>query len=106
MRSFLLALFAGIFVLMASLTIWASLERSVFSVGYLFDERWFVATFCDAYCGFITFYVWVAYRESSLVARAGWFIGIMCLGNIAMAAYMLLQLWRWRPGEPFFAKAR
>jgi hypothetical protein len=53
----------------------------------------------DAYAGFITFYVWVVYREPRLLPRIVWFILIMGLGNIATAAYVLLQLARMRPGD-------
>ena len=100
MRAILTALFAGILAVMIGLTAWASLERSVFDAGYLFAERWFVATFFDAYFGFITFYAWVVYRESSVVARVLWFVAIMALGNMAMAIYVLLQLWKCRTGVP------
>jgi uncharacterized protein DUF1475 len=94
MRTFLTVLFAGILALMIGVTTWASLDRSVFDAGDLFADRWFVATFCDAYCGFVTFYVWVAYRESSIVARLIWFVAIMALGNIAVALYLLIAIWR------------
>lgn len=99
MRSVLLLLFGVILVLMVAVTTWASLERSVFQAGNLLADRWFVATLCDAYCGFITFYVWVAYRETGWTARIVWFIAIMALGNIAMAVYMLWQLRRLAPGD-------
>ena len=32
-----------------------------------------------------------------MLARIGWFIAIMALGNIAMAVYVLLQLWKLGP---------
>lgn len=95
-RAMLMLLFAGILVAMAALTVWASLERSVFAVD-LASNRWFQATLADAYFGFITFYVWVAYRESRVWARVIWFLLIMGLGNMAMAAYMLIRLARWDP---------
>ena len=53
---------------------------------------WFVATLADAYFGFLWFWAWIAYKETSNLARAGWLVGVLGLGNIAMAAYMLLQL--------------
>lgn len=99
MRATLLVLFGLILLLMVGVTVWASLDRSVLKAGYLFAEPWFVATFVDAYCGFITFSVWVAYKERSPVARVAWFVAILGLGNIAMAVYMLVQLLRLRPGE-------
>jgi hypothetical protein len=96
MRAILLTLFASVLLLMLAVTAWASWDRAVWQAGYLFAEPWFVATFADAYCGFLTFYVWVAYKERSVTARVGWFLAIMCLGNIAMAVYVLLQLVRLR----------
>jgi len=51
-------------------------------------------TLYDAYFAFLTFYLWVAYREKSFAARAVWFVLIMLLGNFAIASYMLLQLHR------------
>lgn len=99
MRSILLTLFALILLAMVAVTSWASWDQAVWRAGYLFAEPWFVATFVDAYCGFITFYVWVAYKERSTMPRVAWFLAIMGLGNIAMAAYMLIQLLRLRHGE-------
>jgi hypothetical protein len=64
------------------------------------SSPWSVATLFDAYFGFLTFYVWVAYKERSTAARVVWFILIMALGNMAMSAYMLLQLSKLRSGQP------
>jgi hypothetical protein len=36
----------------------------------------------------------VAYKERGLVARVVWLLAILILGNIAMAGYMLIQLFR------------
>jgi hypothetical protein len=48
----------------------------------------------DAYFGFVTFYVWLAYKETSWVRRAVWLLAILLLGNFAMSAYVLWQLSR------------
>ncbi|MGH8481439.1 MAG: DUF1475 family protein [Nevskiaceae bacterium] len=53
---------------------------------------WFVATLADAYFGFLWFWAWIAYKETSNIARAAWLVLVLGLGNIAMAGYMLLQL--------------
>ena len=50
------------------------------------------ATQADAYCGFLFFWLWVAWREQSTTKGALWFVLIMALGNLAMASYVLLQL--------------
>jgi hypothetical protein len=63
------------------------------------DRYWTIATLMDAYCGFLTFYAWVFYKERRWLPRMAWFLAIMALGNMAMAAYALLQLTRLRPEE-------
>ena len=96
LRPILFAIFAGILIAMVSITIYASTDRSIIDVGKdLTSDPWFQATLADAYFGFLTFYVWVAYKETSVVRRAIWFCLIMTLGNIAMSIYVLLQLAKW-----------
>jgi len=55
---------------------------------------WFIATLFDTYFGFLTFFLWVAYKEANWLRSILWFILIVFLGNIAMASYMLIQLFR------------
>ena len=87
-------LFAAILVAMIAVTTWASLDRSVFEAGNLLEDPWGVATLVDAYMGFLTFYAWVLYKEPGVGRRSVWFVLIMGLGNIAMSAYVLIQLFR------------
>jgi len=101
MQNFLKFLFTLILLAMLAITTMASLDRGVFqALGDLWTDLWFKATLMDAYFGFLTFYVWVAYKERSNRARILWFILIMCFGNIAMAIYVLIQLFRMTPDEP------
>ncbi|MGE0874725.1 MAG: DUF1475 family protein [Burkholderiales bacterium] len=99
-RRLLMAIFLLVIAVMTLVTVQASLVRSVFDNGHLMRDPWFVATLADAYFGFLTFYVWVAYKERAAFARAIWFVLIMALGNFAMAAYVLIQLRKLQPGEP------
>jgi hypothetical protein len=93
--------FAAIFVWMTVTTIRASLAVSLWDAWAGFAANpWAVATLYDAYCGFLTFYVWVVYKERGWGARILWFVLIMGLGNIAMSAYVLIQLFRLRADEP------
>ena len=95
MRTKLSLLFASILILMIVVTTRASLHEGVFNaLPRLLRDPWGLATLFDAYFAFLTFYVWVAFRERTFAARAGWFVAIMTTGNIAMAAYVLLQLRR------------
>lgn len=80
---------------MLYVTTWASLELNLFThLPTLLKDPWVIATLFDAYYGFITFYLWVCYKENSMIARLLWLIGIMLLGNIAMAIYMLIELFK------------
>ncbi len=73
----------------------ASLQQSLFAIPReVITNPWFIATLFDAYWAFITFYVWMAWKEQSLAARLLWFIAVIALGNIAMAVYMLVELFR------------
>lgn len=93
MRTSLLVLFTLIFFLMLVVTVRASMENSILNVPpEVLADRWFQATLTDAYLGFITFFVWVAYRESSWLSRGIWFLLIMGLGNMAMSAYVVVRL--------------
>jgi Protein of unknown function (DUF1475) len=95
-------LFAFILVSLTAFTVWAGSQQAVWNWGGLTtppDNLWTIATLIDAYYGFLTFYVWVLWKESRALPRVGWFIGIMLLGNIAMSAYVLRQLARLAPGD-------
>jgi hypothetical protein len=63
------------------------------------DHAWTIATLTDAYCGFLTFYAWVCWKERRRSARLAWFVAIMLLGNMAMASYLLRELCRLAPEE-------
>jgi hypothetical protein len=90
---FLRLLFSGVLLVMIVSTIWASLQAGIFAGGAeLLRNPWGVMTLVDAYFGFLTFYVWVAYKERTTFSRVIWFVSIMLLGNIAMSAYMLVEL--------------
>jgi hypothetical protein len=95
-------LFSCIFLSLLIYTGWASTRQPILQWGGLRsepDRYWTIATLMDAYFGFLTFYVWVIFKESRWLARIAWFAAIMLLGNMAMSAYVLLQLMRLRPGQ-------
>lgn len=103
MKAFLIVLFAAIFLWMVGMTTWVSLHKSLLDSGTEFSwahSPWSVATLFDAYFGFITFFVWVYFKERTLGARLLWFVLVIALGNIAMSAYMLRQLFKLKAGEP------
>jgi hypothetical protein len=94
--------FVFIFVSLLCYTTWASFQQALPDWQGLVnrpDNWWTIATLIDAYYGFLTFYLWVLWKEPRWAPRIGWFIGIMLLGNMAMAAYALLQLSKLGPGD-------
>jgi len=102
MKTFLIAVCCSVLAIMLYVTISASLHQDLISATrQLWPDPWFRATLADAYCGFLFFWLWVAWREQSVVRGALWFVLIMILGNLAMAGYVLLQLKAMRPGDGF-----
>lgn len=106
MKVILKLLFAAIFLWMLCMTTWVQMHKSIQLSPTEFSwaaSPWAVATLFDAYFGFITFFVWVCYKESGVGRKILWFFLIMGLGNIAMSGYVLIQLFRLRPEEPAWA---
>ena len=92
---FLRGLFVVVIVSMLWVTSWASLQCPLFSIPRpVFTHPWFIATLFDAYWGFVTFFVWVCFKQTSVLARVAWFAAIILLGNLAMASYCLDELFR------------
>jgi hypothetical protein len=90
-------LFGFILVSLTTYNLWVSTQQPLWQWGGLTtspDNLWTIATLIDAYLGFITFYVWVMWKEVRKLPRVLWFLAIMLLGNIAMSAYVLRQLAR------------
>ena len=81
MLVFLRLLFLLILASMLAVTSWASLQQSLFAIPReVIRNPWFIATLFDAYWAFITFFVWVAWKEGSLAARILWFVALVLLG--------------------------
>ena len=89
---------AVVLVAMLVVTTWASSEIAVWKIPRdVVTHPWFIATLFDTYFGFLTFYVWLAYKETANLARILWLLAILALGNIAMAIYLLRELFRLPP---------
>lgn len=92
---FLRVFFIVVLISMLAVTTWASKQVPLWKIPYeTWTHPWWIATLFDAYWGFLTFYCWVVYKETSVLARAVWLVAILLLGNIAMAVYALIQLFR------------
>ncbi len=90
---FLRFLFTLVLVAMVVVTTWAGMQSPVFGVPEeMAAHPWFMVTLFEAYAGFLTFFVWVCYKQTSWAARLGWLVAILLLGNIAIASYCLREL--------------
>jgi hypothetical protein len=101
-KTVLRLIFGFILVSLFLCTTYASIHQPVWEWTGLKQRPnnwWTIATLVDAYYGFLTFFLWVAYKERRWAPRVAWFIAIMLLGNMAMSAYVLRQLARLRPAE-------
>jgi hypothetical protein len=93
MKAMFTIFFWIVLISMVLLTGWAGSKESVIAGGAkLIAEPWGLATLADTYFAFLTFYMWVYYKEKSVLTRLVWFILIVGLGNMAIAAYCLLQI--------------
>lgn len=74
---------------MIPLTMRAMSIRGVFDNAFLMQDAWFQVTLVDAYLAFLAAWIFICRIEKSVLARTLWLIGILCLGSMAIAAYML-----------------
>lgn len=96
----LILIFGLVIVCMIAVTTWASTYEGVFvGARKILNEPWGIATFADTYFAFLTFYCWVYYKESSWASKLAWLVLILTLGNIAMAAYILWQVYKLPAGQ-------
>jgi hypothetical protein len=98
MKPFLVILCLAMIGGMVLLAWEASLHQDIISANrLLWPDPWYRVLLADAYCGFLWFWLWVAWREQSVLRGVIWFVLIMGLGNLATAGYLLLQLRHWQP---------
>ena len=84
-----------VLVAMLTVTSWASSIIALWKMPReVVTHPWFIATLFDTYFAFLWFWLWVAYKETSWLARLAWLLAILVLGNIALAIYVLVQLFR------------
>src|SRR3546814_4656957 len=61
---------------------WASMQMPVWDTPRaVVTHPWFIATLVDTYLAFFTFWLWVAYKERSNIARVLWLLLILALGR-------------------------
>jgi len=92
-------IFALILITIVGATSWASSIMPFYRTPQaVVTHPWFIATLVDTYLAFFTYWLWVAYKERSALVSGLWLVLIFALGNMAMAAYALITLFRLPPG--------
>lgn len=87
--------FSCMLVYMSWTVIDTSLRSNLFEEwNFLASIPWMEATLKDFYANVLFIFVWVAYKERHWLKILIWFVALVCLGSIATALYVLIQLFR------------
>ncbi len=101
MINFLKIFFSVVLLFMIGIVISTSIESNLFKeLDYLVTIPWMKATLWDFYANILVIYVWVIYKESDMFKIILWAILFFCLGSIGTIGYVLIQLFKLKPGEP------
>ncbi|MDP9047388.1 MAG: DUF1475 domain-containing protein [Bacteroidota bacterium] len=100
MITFLKIFFSALFIWMCYMVISTSLSSNLFHEwNFLGSIPWMRATLWDFYANVAVIFLWVAYKEKSILIKIIWLILLVALGSIASCAYVLIQLFRLKPAE-------
>lgn len=100
MINFLKVLFSLLLVWMCYTVISTSINSNLFSQwDFLGSIPWMRATLWDFYTNVTVIFVWLCYKENQLYLKLIWLVLLATLGSIASCAYILIQLFKLKPGE-------
>src|ERR1700761_6810288 len=100
MLTALKVIFSLLFVWMCYTVISTSLQSNLFKEwDFLGSIPWMRATLWDFYTNVTVIFLWVAYKEKYIVLKIVWLVLLVTLGSIASCAYILIQLFKLKPGE-------
>ncbi len=92
--------FAALFIWMCYMVISTSISSNLFKEwGFLGSIPWMRATLWDFYANVAVIFFWLCYKEKSIGLKIIWLILLVALGSIASCAYLLIQLFKLKPGE-------
>jgi len=92
--------FSLLFVWMCYTVVTTSLANNLFQQWHMLgDIAWMRATLWDFYANVTVIFLWVCYKEKSIAIKILWLILLVALGSIASCAFVLIQLFRLKPGE-------
>ncbi len=100
MKNRLIILFSALFIWVTYTVVDTSLQSNLFKEwDYLMSIPWMQATLWDFYANIFVLLVWVYYKEPTLLMKGLWTVLFITLGSIAVAGYVLIQLFRLNPGD-------
>lgn len=101
-------LFSAVLVFMSYKVIDTSMQSNLFEEwNYLAGIPWMRTTLWDFYANVLVLSLWVCYKESVIWQRILWILAFVAFGSIGTCAYLLVQLFKLKKGEPLsviFAK--
>jgi hypothetical protein len=93
-------LFSLLLVCVCYVVVSTSLRSNLFSNwDFLGAIPWMRATLWDFYTNVVVIYLWLCYKEKTIIAKLLWLVLLIALGSIASCSYVLIQLFRLKPGE-------
>ncbi len=99
MVAFLKVLISIVFIGMCYEVVSTCLSHNLFKEWhYLGSIAWMRATLWDFYANILIIFTWICYKEKNW-SFILWFILLFCLGSIASCGYVLIQLFRLKPGD-------
>ncbi|WP_343693397.1 DUF1475 family protein [Chitinophaga sp.] len=100
MITFLKILFSALLIWMCYVVITTSMESSLFKEwNFLGSIPWMRATLWDFYTNVLVIFIWICYKEKTIISKGIWLLLLITLGSIASCIYMLVQLFRLPPAE-------
>lgn len=100
MKLFLKVLFTVLFGTIVFTVVSTSIESNLFTEwNFLATIPWMKATLIDFYINTIVIFIWICYRETSIIIKIIWLAALILLGSMAATAYVLIQLFRLSPSE-------
>lgn len=90
-------------IIMAAMIVFSFITGDFAAEGsILVGMVWGQMSLVDLYVGFLLFYLWIWYREKSLVSKLLWFVLLMTTGSLATALYILYVSYNSQTKEGFF----
>jgi hypothetical protein len=86
-------IFFAAFLLLLGAIIYGVVAKDIMAEGnMMLGIYWGQFTFIDIYIAFIAFYLWVVFREKSILKSIIWFVLIMLGGSMSIMLYLFLAV--------------